>query len=385
MNIDGKWVGYGLGDVSATVQDMKAYLVTMFASYAAPLKASLEAGGTAAMTYDQTMVDVVTEMQTRYGDNSKVNPNLVINGIMGFSWQVRCDFVKPPKVVIFTAQGTGVDMWDADWPQPYGIALAIAQAIPNMVTVQPIGNYPASITGPAMGASAEMGRAELKRMMGVGSGPGPVYPTGPCAGIFYSQSAIFGSHWWRDDVLANDGDLHHRQGDVLFVITEGNPLRAPDTAHGNDDAGWGPSPKKDGAVTSGIAGPADCLTPEQTVEGIFYDYVWLGTDNGQTELYTANPWNDAAGAGKVGTLVYGAVVDQTFETVVSVIDALGEPIGMVEEIYNGITFAAAGPNADHFDYDITPMVALGIRKITAWNNAYVTTGGMPSSAASANA
>jgi hypothetical protein len=374
MDINGKWVGIGLGDVSATVEELKVFLANKF-SYAAPLKASIDAGGTEAQTYDQTMVDVVTHMQTAYGDNSKVNPGLTISGIMNYSWQIRCGYIQPPKVTIFTAQGTGVDMWDADWPQPYGIALAIAAALPGKVTVQPIGNYPASVTGPAMGASAEMGRTELKRMMGAGAGPGPVYPSGPCACIFYSQSAILGSHWWRDDVLAPSGALHHRQDDVLFVITEGNPLRAPDTANGNDDAGWGPSPQKDGAPTSGIAGPADCLTPAQTTEGIFYDYVWLGGDNGQTELYTANPWNDASGAGKVGTLVYNAVVDQTFGTVVSVIDALGEPVGMVEEIYNGLTFLFAQNNADHFSYDITPMIALGVRKIDAWYTAFVTSGG----------
>jgi len=312
-------------------------------------------------------------MQTKYGSNTAVNPGLAINGIMNNSWQIRSGYVKPPKVVLYTAQGTGVDMWNAGWPQPYAIGLGIQNALPGMVLVQPVGNYPASITGPAMGASAEMGRVELCRMMGAGSGPGPVYPSGPCAGIFYSQSAIFGSHWWRDNILNPGGILHHRQNDVLFVITEGNPCRAPDTAYGNADAGWGPSPHKDGAITSGIAGPEDCLTPDQTTPGIFYDYVWLGQDQGQTELYAANPWKDTAGAGAVGTLVYDAVINQTFMTVISVMNALKEPLGMIEEIYNGITFLL--PNPDHNDYDITPMVGLGIRKVLAWNTAYVLSGG----------
>lgn len=373
-NAQGAWIGYGLGDVSAAVESMKINLVSRF-SYAKPLQTSLDAGGTAAMTYDQTMVDVVTQMQTKYGDNSAINPDLVLNGIMNEGWQIRCGYIKPPKVVLYCAQGTGVDMWNAGWPQPYAIALGIQNALPNMIQVQPIGNYPASITGPAMGASAQMGEVELCRMMGAGSGPGPVYPTGPCAGIFYSQSAIFGSHWWRDHILNPSGDLHHRQNDVLFMITEGNPCRAPDTAYGNADAGWAPSPMKDGAPTSGIAGPADCLTPAQTVQGIIYDYVWLGKDNGQTELYTANPWEDATDTGAVGTLVYDAVVDQTFGTVISVMKALEKPIGMMMEIYNGITFAVAGPNADHYDYNITPMIGLGVRKVLAWNTAYVLSGG----------
>lgn len=371
---NGKWIGFGLGDTGVTVENLKVNLVHRF-SYAQPLQASLDAGGVAAMTYDQTMVDVVTEMQTKYGPNVAVNPGLAVSGIMNSSWQIRCGFIKPPKVVLFCAQGTGVDMWNAGWPQPYAIALGIQNALPGMVTVQPVGNYPASITGPAMGVSAQMGEVELCRMMGAGAGPGPVYPSGPCAGIFYSQSAIFGSHWWRDHVLNPSGDLHRRVNDVLFVITEGNPCRAPDTAYGNADAGWGPSPMKDGAVTSGIAGPADCLTPEQTTQGIFYDYVWLGKNKGQTELYTANPWKDKTGTGAVGTLVYNAVVDQTFFTVIAVMKALGKPIGAMLEIFNGITFAVAGPNADHFDYDITPMIGLGIRKVLAWNTAYVLSGG----------
>jgi hypothetical protein len=369
---NGKWIGLGLGDVTASIEDIKVNLVHRF-SYAKPLQASLDAGGTAAMTYDQTMVDVVTTMQQKYGPNPTVNPGLVVNGIMNSSWQIRSGFIKPPKVVLFCAQGTYAGMFDTGWPQPYAIALGIQHALPGMVQVQPIGNYPASITGPAMGVSAEMGRVELCRMMGAGQGPGPVYPSGPCALIVYSQSAIFGSHWWRDNVLNPNGVLHRRQNDVLFVITEGNPCRAPGTAHGNIDAGWGPSPMKDGAITSGIAGPADCLTPEQTTPGIFYDYVWLGQDQGQTELYAANPWKDALGAGAVGTLVYNAVIDQTFTTVISVALALFQPIGMLEEIYNGITFIL--PNPDHNDYDITPMIGLGIRKVLAWNTAYVLSGG----------
>lgn len=358
---------------------MKESFVKRF-SYAAPLQASLTAGGTAAETYDQTMVDVVMQMQTRYGANPTVNPDLVVNGIMSFSWQVRCEFQPPPKITILTWQGTGVSMWDTDSPQPYGAALYVAKSCSNVV-VQPVGNYPASINAPWMGTSVQMGVDSAVSLAGGAPpiSPGdPVYPSGPIIPFGYSQGAICASHWWRDEVLNPSGRCHNRLNDVIAAATFGNPCRCPGKANGNVAAGWGLPGKKDGVTTGGISGP-DCLTAAQTPEW-WYDYVWLGTNDGATELYTNcpvgdNPWTAMADPGKVGNLIYNFVQTGAFVDFVKIAEALAVPVGMVEEIYNGLTFALAGPNADHFAYNWLPSIVYLTNVCKTWTNNYITSGG----------
>jgi hypothetical protein len=326
------------------------------------------------------MVSVVTQMQTAYGPNTAVNADLAVNGIMNDGWQIRCGFLPPPKITILTWQGTGVSMWDNGSPQPYGAAQFVAQNCSN-VQIQPVGNYPASVSSPSMGTSVDMGVSSAISLLGGAPpiSPGdPVYPTGPVVLWGYSQGAICTSHLWRDHILNPSGELAHRVNDVIAAVTYGNPNRAPGLANGNTAAGWGPSPVKDGVITGGISGP-DCLTAAQT-PAWWYDYVWLGTDNGETELYTANPggpnpWTDEAAPGKVGTYIYNVVQDPTFGDVVTVAEALLTPVAMVEEIYNGITFAAKGPNADHFDYDWQPSIEYVTGVCQSWTDNFINSGG----------
>lgn len=372
MEINGQWVGYGLGDVSATVAEMKKFLVGKF-KYASPLQTSLTAGGAAAETYDQTMVDVVTQMQIAYlAEPSTIqNPQLQADGVLNWSWQVRIGLIAPPKITILTWQGTGVDMWDTDSPQPYGAAQFVAQNCSN-VQIQPIGNYPASTTGPPMGTSAQMGVDEAVRQVNTVHTVGKIIPFG------YSQGAIAASWFWRNEVLNPNGRCHKRLNDVLAAVTFGNPLRSPGVAHGNANCGWGMPATQFAAVTGGIAGP-DTLTAAQTPDW-WYDYVWLGTDGGATELYTNcpigdNPWTAEAAAGHVGTLVYDAVMNQTFTTVVEVAEALLQPVGMIEEIYNGIMFLFAQGNADHYAYDWQPAIEYLTGVCQTWTADYINSGG----------
>jgi hypothetical protein len=373
MDIDGVWQGYGLGDVSPEVSAMKAFFLRKFSTTAAPLQASMTAGGTAAQTYDAATVTFVTEMQTAYGGNGT---NLIVNGIMNFSWQVRCGFLPPPKITLFTAQGTGVDMFDTDSPQPYGAALYVQQMYPNNVFVQPVGNYPAAVV--PMGASVNDGVAEMVRLCTGSSGPGPFYQTGPKILFGYSQAGILMSHFWRDHVLAPEGDCHDQLDNIIAAVTFGNPCRSPGIANGNAAAGWGMPGLKDGDVTGGISGP-DCLTPEQT-PGWWYDYVWLGSDGGATELYTnapvgSNPWTAEAAAGEAGTMIYNIVQNPGLGDILSLVKALGQPIATIEEIYNGITFAAKGPNADHFSYNWLAAILYLQWVVETWTTNYITSGG----------
>lgn len=363
---NGAWVGWGLGDIDPKVAVMKAFLKGKF-SYASVLDSS--------NTFDQTMVSVVTQMQKAYGANGT---NLIVNGIMNFAWQVRCGFVKPPPVVIPTWQGTGVDMWNDGWPQPAAIAKGIVAAVGAKAVWQPIGVYPASVDSPWMGESVQMGVDEWCRICTGASGPGPFFTSGPIFPIGYSQGAICLSHWWRDEVLNPSGRCSNRVNDVIGAVTLGNPCRSPGVANGNKGAGWAVPPMLDGFVTGGISGP-DCLTPAQTPDW-FHDFVWLGTDKGASELYTmapigTNPWTAEANPGHVGTMIYNIVQNPTFGDVVTVAEALFMPVAMVEEIYNGLVFAIKTNNADHFDYDITPMIAYGVSVVNQFYDDYVASGG----------
>jgi hypothetical protein len=274
----------------------------------------------------------------------------------GVSWAISGEL----PIVLMTWAGTGSAMDNTGWPQPAAVAQAAAAAFPNVFTWQPVGNYPASILNPNMGASALDGKNEGVRLAT------DVWPNNLIIPIGYSQGAICGSWWWRDFILANG-----LQARVPAALMWGNPLRSPGYANGNAYAGWGMPGLRDGQVTGGISGP-DCLTPAQTPSN-WLDFVWLGTDGGATELYTnapigTDPWTAETEVGHDETLIYNIIVSQDFggtiEGLVALIEAAVEQfvnpitmvIAMAEAIWNGLQFVAAGPSADHYAYDITPMI-----------------------------
>jgi hypothetical protein len=337
MDVNGKWVGWGLGDSGPKVVAMKAFLKRKF-SYAKVLDST--------NLYDQTMVAVVTEMQTKYG--------IPATGIMDYATQLKCEFVRKPPVTILTAQGTGVDMWTGP---PADTARAVVAANPKAAFWQPIGEYPANVF--PMGPSVQQGVAEGQRLLT------NVYPTGPIILIGYSQGAIVTSKLWRDVIL--NGPLAHRAKDVIASVTFGNPLRAPGVANGNVFAGWPLPNQVDGVVTGGISGTDD-LRPEQT-PAFWYDFVGIGGDGGASELYTnapvgADPWTAEGPVGVLETQIYNIVQQATFADVLAIAgdvvkvfaNPIGEIVTIVEALINGGLFVVAGPNADHNTYDIGPAV-----------------------------
>lgn len=380
MDVNGKWVGWGLGDVDPTVLALKQFFLRKFAKTAAPLGASVAAGGVAAQTFDQTMADFVTHMQTAYGDGTAVNPSLTISGIVNYAWKIRCGFLPPPKITILTAQGTGTTMWDQSPPQPYGAAMYVKNMYPNRVNLQPIGNYPANPV--PMGPSIQDCVNSAVSLLG-GAPPitpgDPVYPTGPIIGWYYSQSAIAGSHLWRDETLNPAGRLHHRLNDWIAVVAQGNPCRCPGKANGNANdttgvyGGFIPP-----ANRGGICGPDD-LRPEE-VPDWFYDYVWPGTDNGATAVYEnwpvgPNPWTNETSEGKVALSFWKIVENPTFGDVMSVALDLGMPLGDAEALYHILSFAVKGPAADHFAYNWLPEILYIQWVVETWTNNYIRSGG----------
>jgi hypothetical protein len=66
----------------------------------------------------------------------------------------------------------------------------------------------------------------------------------------------------------------------------------------------------------------------------------------------------------VETSIYNVVQQATFIDVVAVAEDLAVPVGTVEAIINGLTFAAAGANAPHYRYGpYVPTVVAKIRQL----------------------
>lgn len=219
---------------------------------------------------------------------------------------------------------------------------------------QPIG-YPAAVF--PMNPSVQNARAQIVAALG---GPAssfyqaPVYPSGPFALSGYSQGALVTGQVWAQDILSPTGVLHHRLPDCMSVVNFGDPYRSPGIANGNVYQGIPVPGTLDGAVTGGIAGPLD-LTVTQTNQPnslgnpVVMSFALPGDLYASAPVGT-NPWTAEAQAGIVGTSIYSLIEAGSFVSFISIAKDLLVPIGTVEEIINGITFAAAGTNAPHWQY-----------------------------------
>lgn len=263
------------------------------------------------------------------------------------------------RPVLITVNGTGEpDPFGAGFDADVGRAFAvnpwedIACKLDGVVTTappifwQPIG-YPAAVT--PMGPSVQAGRAEVNRQISLRPLGTPLFLSG------YSQGALVTDFVWRDDILNPLGMHHNRLNDVRGIVNFGDPMRCPGKANGNLVAGF-PLPKKaDGVTTGGIAGPAD-LTPDQTP-----DFLLSCALDG--DLYAAcpvgdNPWKSEGSAGRVETNIYNIIQQATVLNILSIAKDLFMPIGTIEAIVNGLTFASAGMNAPHWRYGpfVPPMI-----------------------------
>lgn len=219
---------------------------------------------------------------------------------------------------------------------------------------QPIG-YPAAVF--PMQPSINNARAQI--VAALGGPPTPdyqaaVYPSGPFALSGYSQGAIVTDTVWVNDILDPAGVLHHRLADCLSVVNFGDPWRSPGIANGNTFQNVPVPGTQDGDVTGGIGGPLD-LTEAQTNQPntlgqpVVMSYALPGDLYASAPVGT-NPWTAEAGPGKVGTSIYSFILAGSFLSFIEIALDLLVPIGMVEEIFNGAVFAAAGTGAPHWMY-----------------------------------
>lgn len=228
----------------------------------------------------------------------------------------------------------------------------VADKLDGLATIAPVRwvpiNYPAAVY--PMGPSVQSGRENL--VAAIQATPGPFVLCG------YSQGAIVTGVVWSQDLLAGTGVLHDRVSDVAAIFNFGDPLRCPGIANGNLLAGIPLPADLDGVVTGGIAGPAD-LKPDQT-PAFLYSFALDG------DLYACapvgpDPWTAEAPAGFVETSIYNIVQQATVIDVAAIAEDLACPVGLVEAIINGLTFATAGANAPHYKYG--PYVRTVVVKI----------------------
>lgn len=208
MKIGGQWVGLGLGDSSEEIRRIKEFLRKKF-SYAKTLEDTTD--------YDQHMVEVVTEMQSRYNKSGVLPSDKYLPGIINVETKIVMGFIpRPtkPKPLLFTVCGTGVPWWvgpDAD----------VARAVESRYKWQPIG-YPAAPF--PMAKSVAQGRAELCRQVELWR-PEIENKAKSAAFIGYSQGAIVISECWEYDIKPEDGRLHWFKPYLTRAVTFGNPMR----------------------------------------------------------------------------------------------------------------------------------------------------------------
>jgi len=245
MEINGVWVGWGLGDWSRnpdgtdrdnTVRRAKKYMRAMFRSYAGGLADSNK--------FDQQMYDVVCIMQDRLVDRPMNEYSLVqgnfIRGVLDLPTQLAMGFRKPihqqkPNVavtrpIIFSVEGHMSDMF-------FGPAAGTAENVQNRGLCW---WKPVWYNSTALPFDNKSGVEALVAMC-VGhwvEGP-PVDPNNPDGpkvmwdfrpgtswGITgFSQGAMVISEFMEQEVLNPNGRCHFRLKDFKRGLAIGNPRR----------------------------------------------------------------------------------------------------------------------------------------------------------------
>lgn len=275
------------------------------------------------------------------------------------------------KPYLLTINGTGVpDPWGPGFAGDIGRAFLtnpwqiVADKIDGIITPeqpiewQPIG-YPAAVMG--MDKSA---RNAIYRTPGTFS---PDDTGGIVAQVLarpkgtrhalsgYSQGAVATGICLREAYLAPAGPLHDRLPDLIGVINFGDPLRTPGLARGNQIAKLPAPTKRDSQTTGGIAGPG-CLTAAESelviscaLDGDLYACAPVGD----------SPWSSEPLVGQIETRIYDFIMSGSIGTGFMAVmkgiaqefeHPLSNTVALFHAIVNGISFAAAGTNAPHWQY-----------------------------------
>lgn len=293
-----------------------------------------------------------------------------------------------PGPMLVTVNGTGVpdpfgpgfsgdlgraltNPWNAIAAEFWGSGADLAYG--RFIFWQPIG-YPAGVF--PMTPSVNTGVGEVSRQVTLHEADGSCPPGYPLFLSGYSQGALVTNVFWRDFVLNPNGLHHNRLNDIVDfggIINFGDPMACPGVYNGNLAAGFAKPKLLDGVIPGGIAGPG-CLTPEQTpdcllscgLDGDLYGAAPVGPAS-LPVLSTGAPWVKEPLVGQIETRIYGFIESGSILTGLMAVaegvaqefeQPLSNTIALVHAIFNGMTFAAAGTNAPHWQYQgfIPPLV-----------------------------
>lgn len=185
----------------------------------------------------------------------------------------------------------------------------------------------------------------------------------------YSQGAMAVAWYWVKYVLDPNGRHHYLAPYFYRIYQFGDPFRTPGIAHGNALAGMPESIKTDGVETGGIGISQLYVTPDQAnLRAPDGKFIYNSCAN-KGDIYAACPTGTdpkhIASAGKVGYLIFEEIQNPSVINTIKIAEALLTPVGMVEEIINGMVFAAKGTQAPHWQYFpqmdacINDLLALG--------------------------
>lgn len=314
------WVGLGLGDSSEEIRAIKAFLRTKF-SYARELKDT--------SVFDEQMVAVVAEMQSRYQAAGKIGAHTP--GIINVETKYAMGYLpRPvkPKPVVFTVEGHLASMW-------MGPAADTGRAleVEGVCRWQPVGYDNVSLP-----FRNDTGVRELKRLLSDRDLLPPGTPWGMC---IYSQGGIVGSRVWLEDIAPAHGSLHWRLKDWRATIAYGNPYRQNGVV-----AEWVTDPARPG--TQGISPFRMTQTPPS----------WKEVAH-RGDLYAENRPN---AAGEHKSAIYLAVQNQwsghpdsLLSQVIEIAQRpLPEMLAVIEAVANGVMFV--GNSAPHYRFDLRPPI-----------------------------
>lgn len=205
---NGKWIGWGLGDVDPKVAEIQKFLANKYSQRAGWL---VPTG-----VYDQATADIVAGLQDYY----KVPTTPETVGVFNYDTQKATKFIKPtPKILplFFTVEGHLSDMWRG----PVADTATILEKEGRVI------HRPTGYNNGAIPFDNRSGEDELaRRVSQTVQDDGVAFPAGtPFFLGGFSQGSIIVT-----DFLVNrmqpGCDLHWRAKDCLGVLMYGNPCRS---------------------------------------------------------------------------------------------------------------------------------------------------------------
>lgn len=329
-NDQGQLIGWGIGDAGPIVAAAKAKLRAKF-SYAKNLDDT--------ETFDGALQFVLVTYQTRKNMDGHTPP-LRTDGVLDYATQLALGLVTvsaPEKPILFTAQGTGVDMFT-------GYPADTARAVLDLYQWQPLGNWPA--TPFPMQDSYNAGINELVVQVRNWC---PRSGSRKCAFAGYSQGAIVVALFYKHYVQPVGAEFHYmlEQNRILGAVTHGNPCRERGVANGNTYAGW---PVDD---SGGIGDDLMVNTPAW-----WMDFAHTANSPWGRDIYTATPFNDT---GTDMRAIWPIVKNVDFMLLFTRLAAVltnptaGLYAAVQAILYAGMFFlTGTGP---HVDYDIAPAIS----------------------------